>query len=352
MTAEAPMAVTARIVPAAAPGIARVAWVDTARGLGMVLVASGHLPPLEATVAHEVIYWFHMPLFFFLSGLLTRRPTNLAAAVGRRARLLGVPYFAYLFVFEAPKYLALIHADRRARLAGEIVLDFVLGGRRLHGVTVIFWFIPVLFVASCVGYLVSTLPRPGRLWALAAALAIALLSAPFASVDLPLDLGAVPYATAFLLAGLCARDVPRAALDRATLVGTLLSVLGATLAGLGALRVIVDMKYGRFDHPVLGLVLGLAGTMAVIQAAELAAPFSALRGVLDTIGRRSMTVMYVHGPVVFGSYLVLHRAGAVREGTSGMLVVASIVVLAIVASLAVDSLLQRHPLGRALFLGR
>lgn len=58
----------------------RLIWVDTAKGIGIVLVVLGHvLVGLNGaglindkkmyTLAFDIIYSFHMPLFFFLSGL-------------------------------------------------------------------------------------------------------------------------------------------------------------------------------------------------------------------------------------------------------------------------------------------
>jgi fucose 4-O-acetylase-like acetyltransferase len=62
----------------------RLIWVDSARGLGIVLVVYGHayrgLPAAALDGAgfslnflDYAIYTFHMPLFFFLSGLFARR---------------------------------------------------------------------------------------------------------------------------------------------------------------------------------------------------------------------------------------------------------------------------------------
>jgi acyltransferase len=75
----------------------RQVWIDVARGLGIALVVAGHtgIPPLAA----KCLCAFHMPLFFFLSGLLYKhRP--IAETIARRARALVVPYFAFsLFGF-------------------------------------------------------------------------------------------------------------------------------------------------------------------------------------------------------------------------------------------------------------
>jgi fucose 4-O-acetylase-like acetyltransferase len=62
----------------------RVAWIDSAKGFAIALVVLGHLlrgliasgllPASEWTrLADDWIYAFHMPLFFFISGLLLQR---------------------------------------------------------------------------------------------------------------------------------------------------------------------------------------------------------------------------------------------------------------------------------------
>lgn len=69
---------------ALAPQQERLAWADTARGIGIILVVYGHAlrghmvsgaydPAWQGDVQDAVIYAFHMPLFFFLAGLFAQR---------------------------------------------------------------------------------------------------------------------------------------------------------------------------------------------------------------------------------------------------------------------------------------
>ena len=45
----------------------RIEWIDVAKGIGIILVIMGHTFQLDLVTP---LYAFHMPLFFFLSGLL------------------------------------------------------------------------------------------------------------------------------------------------------------------------------------------------------------------------------------------------------------------------------------------
>jgi fucose 4-O-acetylase-like acetyltransferase len=63
---------------------ARLTWIDCAKGIGIILVVYGHLAmsamnagatlPLHAmSVSENIVYSFHMPLFFILAGLVVAR---------------------------------------------------------------------------------------------------------------------------------------------------------------------------------------------------------------------------------------------------------------------------------------
>ena len=46
----------------------RLEYIDTARGILIILVVIGHI--WQAGFVHNFIYSFHMPAFFFISGML------------------------------------------------------------------------------------------------------------------------------------------------------------------------------------------------------------------------------------------------------------------------------------------
>lgn len=95
------------------PTSQRLVWIDSAKGIGIVLVVIGHAwrgletahlirnPSLYSAV-DTVIYSFHMPLFFFLSGLLVERvllassPTDFVIS---RVRRLIWPLALWTWIF-------------------------------------------------------------------------------------------------------------------------------------------------------------------------------------------------------------------------------------------------------------
>jgi len=81
---------------ARATGAVRVAWVDAAKGVGILLVIAGHVW-WRPGPAHHVIYSFHMPLFFLLSGYMVT-PQPGWALLAKQARSLLIPFAAFSLI--------------------------------------------------------------------------------------------------------------------------------------------------------------------------------------------------------------------------------------------------------------
>lgn len=72
----------------------RQTWIDTCRGIGILLVVLGHCNPPFC----NLIYAFHMPLFFILSGYLYKERKPVADYGKRMLRRYITPYFILCFI--------------------------------------------------------------------------------------------------------------------------------------------------------------------------------------------------------------------------------------------------------------
>ena len=140
----------------------RIAWVDHAKAFGILLVVLGHTAGLP-TFAMNLIYSFHMPLFFFLSGYLLKEShlqLNLAGFLKRLWRALLLPYvcfwaLSYLYwlvthqlVLDPSKYIGLTFIGLLAGLLhGTGDLEHTL-----YIINVDLWFFTCLFVTSLMFY--------------------------------------------------------------------------------------------------------------------------------------------------------------------------------------------------------
>lgn len=95
----------------------RKTYIDIARGIGIILLVLGHIVTGN-TYLFNWIYSFHMPLFFFLSGMVAneKKLNNFPDYVKRKAKSRILPYFVivalgFLICMIIPSYRADVFAD-------------------------------------------------------------------------------------------------------------------------------------------------------------------------------------------------------------------------------------------------
>jgi fucose 4-O-acetylase-like acetyltransferase len=308
----------------------RVVWIDVARGIGIVIVVAGHV--FTAADVHRVIFLFHMPFFFFLSGWVFRPTQDLAGFARKRLMALALPYAAFLVsVALIDTLLSLFDHVVTVRLWSKGSLRLLLGGSMLHGAEGVFWFVPcLLFVSLLYAVLRSRLGKPSRpamLAALACAYAIALFM-PHGQT--PLGIGQVPLALAFFGVGaLCAeRNLPPAA----WLAGLMVFGVAAPWAPL------FDMKLMIFGTPGWSFLVALAGTFGLIAISRGVARVPGLSAAAELLGRASLVIMFLH------LLVVMHLRGRFPD--------ALVFVAATAVPLAIYVLLERFEGTRVVFIGR
>ena len=128
----------------------------------------------------EIIYKFHMPLFFFLSGAIYFVSTNyrnkyntLKELIVSKFKRLIIPYFAVSFFMLIPMR-ALIGVYNNSNILKGITKDILLFHDPAH-----LWFLPVLFTVFVLFYIIAKLSRrPFIIYLIVAAVYIAALKIP------------------------------------------------------------------------------------------------------------------------------------------------------------------------------
>lgn len=122
-----------------------ITWVDNLKGIGIILVVLGHMLP--GKMLASFIYSFHMPLFFFLSGYLTKERI-FKENFKSKFRSLMMPYIiAAILSFPIGILIAKVfnQDDSILRHVGQI---FYLNGD--VGWNTPLWFLVVLFITECI----------------------------------------------------------------------------------------------------------------------------------------------------------------------------------------------------------
>jgi polysaccharide biosynthesis protein PslL len=123
----------------------RIEYIDVAKGIGILLVALAHADiALISPYLHRLIYAFHMPLFFFLSGYFFHAQISFWTLVKRRFNTILKPYLVTILLI----YIASLSFTnmRFANVFGRIVKSLYATGYYIDWVQL--WFLPSLFVTS------------------------------------------------------------------------------------------------------------------------------------------------------------------------------------------------------------
>jgi len=124
----------------------REVWLDNLKGFGIILVVLGHI----ASPISSLIYSFHMPLFFVITGYLFNEEKLNRHFVIKNLKRIFIPFFVFLllgFLFEFLKRMLL----SRDQLEFSQLLDAILfmDFSSLHNTYgFVLWFLPALFFSK------------------------------------------------------------------------------------------------------------------------------------------------------------------------------------------------------------
>ena len=282
----------------------RLAWLDIAKGLGMILVVVGHVmagsdaayaPPLATA-----IYAFHMPLFFLLAGFTLKQQAPARFAL-RKIAVLGLPYLAFLAALGGPALVLSCGFGAPQSALGidtcpVLALKLLSGGSQLGGIFGVFWFVPCLFGGLVIAQLVlAARAGPARISAFVLLVCAAyLLPAQFPWSTSILSIGSVPMAAVLVLIGY--------ALERANWVDTRIALVACTLFALATLiaGVRVDIKFADFGVPLFSMMGAVALSSLVIAWSKSFTSVPVLASTLGYVGRNTLPVLYLHQSVHLG----------------------------------------------------
>lgn len=231
--------------------------VDALRVLGTLAVVAGHVWISEPVLM--VIYTWHVPLFFFLTGYFWSPRRTLRTEVVKRLSTLAVPLLVWA-----------------AALGGTILVVLsVLNGFRpistlhdfrdsqLPGVFRAFWFVFALFYSAVVFRLIERFPAWVQ-WAGAVVGVVITYIVGFGLTDIPLYLGLSLPSLIFVLAGYTFKKYRKHVSTRMA-VGALLVAAVLIFTKISAPIV---MRSGDLGTPVLSVLVALTLCVALVTAAE------------------------------------------------------------------------------------
>lgn len=124
----------------------RVKWLDSARGIAVFLVILGHM---GIPYFGKYITSFHMPLFFFLSGVTFSVKDSFSEFVRKKAMRLLVPYFCLgIPCIISSYYSRAAEGTLTAQAFIQVLLKFIVQ-KRMYTL----WFLTCLFLLEIIFFL-------------------------------------------------------------------------------------------------------------------------------------------------------------------------------------------------------
>jgi uncharacterized membrane protein YcfT len=317
----------------------RLAWVDVAKGLCIVLVVMMHATLSTGVTLggegflHTIVTFakpFRMPDFFLLSGLFLGRVIDRDWRLFLDRRLVHFAYFYVLWVLiqSVVKYGQIVDGAGPMAFLSHLAMAVVEPYSTL-------WFIYVLAVFSVCTKLLRRVPAP-----LLLGLAILLESIPVHSGSNLVDEFCARYVW-FLLGYLCAERI-------FTFADWVRRNAGAALTGLALWAVVNAVMAFTQTHlsfaptlaqlPGLSLLLGGAGALAIITVgALLTRAGGPVTDFLRTCGQRSIVIYLAFFlPMAFTRTLIAKTEAITDIGVASL----AVTVVAVLVPLALERLVR------------
>lgn len=272
--------------------LARSGAVDLVRVVGIVAVVIGHV--WDNAVLDKVLYTWHVPVFFFLTGYFWSPGRTMAAELRNRFRTLVRPYLFWLVVILA--FSAVLNHLRDDLTAADITGP-LYGGLHATRPFSAFWFVTALFFAALAYRAIERVPDVAR-WAVIGSGLVAGIVAGDLLARLPLSIGTAWPCLVLISAGAGFRAV-ESRLRPPLLVGLLLLLGAAGLVAAGW-SAPLDIKQGNYGTPALSVVVACAicaGLVLVAKQVFSHVPVGAHRAV-TMLARAGFVVILSHAVVL------------------------------------------------------
>ena len=275
--------------------------VDIVRICGIVAIVAGHIT--SDGIVGALLYTWHVPLFFILSGYLWTPGRSFSREVSTRFKSIVVPAVAWAGIIFA-LYTVARAAGFQTGASGLVPMSAYIA----------YWFVPALFFVALLLRLIEAIPAWIG-WALGGFGLLTTYLIPVLLSEIPLYLGVVLPSLCFVLIGEAVRAI-RARIS--VPIATFLLVLSAALVTFGIARPL-NMKEGDFGTPVVSVLV--AGTIVAsgIVIVENIAPRLPLRvaALAAPLAQAGWTVVLVHAALI----LVMRQLGLPNVAVFGIALV-------------------------------
>lgn len=305
----------------------RINWIDYAKAIAIFLVIMGHVS--DRNFFTEWVYSFHMPLFFFLSGItLKKTEVGISCFIKKLTKRLLIPYFCYSGVYLAFIVAKVFVLHKNINIAHAFLGVFL----QIRGTeySVGLWFLPLLFLSEIFVYTILNLSKRKQYFAFLMIIIIGFLFANNVNHVLPWGLDVVPISSLFIWIGYtfksnecCKKNAVMK--YKIIVVGFLLINISMCLLNINVIGKGVDMYYMRYGNPIYYILASIFGILFIVFICKTWLDHINIF-ILQFIGQNTLHIYCIHG-------LIIAIIKEVREKICGTDIVFSVMEQMVIASI-------------------
>lgn len=265
----------------------RIEYVDIAKGIGILLVVFCHI--MSKNDIYNIIYMFHMPLFFFLSGITFNENNKFYVFVKKKFKSILIPY--YFFSIISFIYWIMIERNIRNQFNISIINNFInificQVKNELYTPNIVLWFLPCLFISSIIVY--SLLRRKNTILN-----SIILLLLGYClcvnKIILPFTLETAFIAQFFIICGYYYNKLEKS--QKINFVYLFISLI------LFIISLIYNSEINMLSHNYGNLIFFIMGSLSGIYIVIFICKMIKRSYILEKIGYMSLLIMCCHEPL-------------------------------------------------------
>ena len=297
----------------------RISWVDCWKGIATVLIVFGHVLDFNIT---KYVFWFHMPLFLFISGYMYKEEHNYLSFFKKNFLRLIVPYISFLILFSIPTITTYIHGifvnkqlDSLSTLIIFALKQFY-GGEMLGDCFALFWLITCLFFTKQLYNFIYT-KFGSEKWLMNIIMLDVYCLATidcllFRDVVFPWNIDIVLMALPFYWLGHMASQQSNI-FNSIKLISIALFTLCTmfVIDKFSYLEFTFDMRNKIYGVPIINFITAIAGIIIVQSIAKTITKTKFFDKVICEIGGASMIIIYLHQPI----QITLQKVPFLNEST-------------------------------------
>lgn len=275
---------------------ARKKWIDIMKAFLIIFVVIGHT---YCEKVNQFIFWFHMPVFFIISGYLLSAKSftvkNEKEYFLKKIKRYLIPYFMFYF----------LNCCIQLKFSIKGIIKLLYGGQNLSGV---YWF-PICMLVSIIIFIIINTKINNKRIKISIVVILYLLAIIESNIVQRMSIShfLVPFcidvsflSITYISIGFFGRNIINKLHERAirmqiiSISALLIVILLIILQISNIINFKLDMKYEKYTNILFVIIIPILFFTILSNISKYVEKIPILNTMFEYIGKCSMTIMYLH----------------------------------------------------------